>query len=310
VLPLIDGTILARQETAKMLRIAARIAPSAVTLRGLRSEATEVAAQLLDLVDDALVSQALGADENGSNDLSTNLSRVADLRLQTRTIRPAPTERRLLVARYMRIMDFLSPAEHQQLLEYAIACEADFQESGIVGRHGEDALNHDVRKSRTLSGARLQEIWNMFDRRLHGILPGVRKELGMPWFRLGKVERQLTAHGSGGFFAPHVDTGHPIAANRRISCVYYFYANPRRFTGGELRVYDTWVTPSGDTAAATYTTLTPVDNSIVFFPSAVFHEVRPVCSESDAFAGSRFTMTIWFREGTRPTPFDASKAAP
>jgi Rps23 Pro-64 3,4-dihydroxylase Tpa1-like proline 4-hydroxylase len=73
----------------------------------------------------------------------------------------------------------------------------------------------------------------------------------MPWFRLGKVERQLTAHGSGGFFAPHVDTGHPIAANRRISCVYYFYANPRRFTGGELRVYDTWVTPSGDTAAAT-----------------------------------------------------------
>ena len=308
VLPLIDGTILARQETAKMLRIAARIAPSAVTLRGLRSEATEVAAQLLDLVDDALVSQALGADENGSNDLSTNLSRVADLRLQTRTTRPAPTERRLLVARYMRIMDFLSPAEHQQLLEYAIAREADFQESGIVGRHGEDALNHDVRKSRTLSGARLQEIWNMFDRRLHGILPGVRKELGMPWFRLGKVERQLTAHGSGGFFAPHVDTGHPIAANRRISCVYYFYANPRRFTGGELRVYDTWVTPSGDTAAATYTTLTPVDNSIVFFPSAVFHEVRPVCSESDAFAGSRFTMTIWFREGTRPTPFDASKA--
>ena len=118
-----------------MLRIAARIAPTAVTLRGLRSEATEVAAQLLDLVDDALVSQALGADENGSNDLAINLSRVAGPRLRTRTTRPAPTERRLLVARYMRIVDFLSPAEHQQLLEYALACEADFQESGIVGRH-------------------------------------------------------------------------------------------------------------------------------------------------------------------------------
>ena len=76
----------------------------------------------------------------------------------------------------------------------------------------------------------------MFDRRLHGILPGVRKELGMPWFHLGEVERQLTAHGSGGFFAPHVDTGHPIAANRRISCVYYFHASPRRFTGGELKI--------------------------------------------------------------------------
>ena len=308
VLPLIDGTILARQETARMLRIAARVAPTAVTLRGLRSEATDVAAQLLDLVDDALVSRAYGADENGSSDLTTDLSRVADLRLRSRIGRPAPTERQLLVARYMRIMDFLSPAEHQQLLEHALACQADFQESGVVGRHGEDTLNYDVRRSRTLSRARVEEIWNMFDRRLYGILPGVRKELGMAWFHLGEVERQLTAHGSGGFFAPHVDTGHPIAANRRISCVYYFYASPRRFTGGELRVYDTWVTPSGSTAAATYTTLTPVDNSIVFFPSDKFHEVCPVRCETDAFAGSRFTMTIWFREGPRPTPVDSSKA--
>ena len=76
----------------------------------------------------------------------------------------------------------------------------------------------------------------MFDRRLHGILPGVRKELGMAWFPLGEVERQLTAHGSGGFFAPHVDTGHPIAANRRISCVYYFYESPSLHRRGTQNV--------------------------------------------------------------------------
>jgi Rps23 Pro-64 3,4-dihydroxylase Tpa1-like proline 4-hydroxylase len=302
VLPLIDGTIFARQETARMLRIAARVAPTAVTLRGLRSEAADVAAQLLDLVDDALVSGAFGEDEKGASDLTTDLSRVAELRLRTRTAQPAPMERRLVAARYMRVMDFLSPAEHRQLLEHAIACQADFHESGVIGRQGEPALNYDVRRSRNLSGARVEEIWNMFDRRLHGILPGVRKELGMAWFHLGEVERQLAAHGNGGFFAPHIDTGHSIAANRRISCVYYFYASPRRFTGGELRVYDTWITPSGSTAAATYTTLAPVDNSIVFFPSDMFHEVRPVRCETEAFAGSRFTMTVWFREGPRPTP--------
>jgi len=307
VLPLIDGTVLARQETARMLRILARVAPTAVTLRGLRSEATDVAAQLLDLVDDALVSRAFGEDENSSSDLAANLSRVAELRLRSRTRRPEPTQRRLFVARYMRITDFLSPAEHQQLLEHALACQADFHESGIIGGRGEDTLKYSVRKSHTLSGSRLEEIWSMFDRRLHGILPAVRKELGMAWFHLGEVERQLTAHGSGGFFAPHVDTGHPIAANRRISCVYYFCASPRRFTGGDLRVYDTWVTPSGNTAAATYTTLPPVDNSIVFFSSDLFHEVRPVRCETDAFAASRFTMTIWFREGQRPTLINASK---
>jgi Rps23 Pro-64 3,4-dihydroxylase Tpa1-like proline 4-hydroxylase len=302
VLPLIDGTVLARQESGKTLRIAAAVASAVVTLRGLRPEATDVAAQLLDLVDDALVSRAISIDEKGSGHLATDLSRVAERRLRSRTRRPAPTARRLLAARFVRMMDFLSAAEHQRLLEHALTCQADFRASGIIGRKGEDTLNYEVRKSRTLSGPRLEEIWDMFDRRLHAILPAVRKELGMPWFHLGDVERQLTAHGSGGFFAPHVDTGHPIAANRRISCVYYFHASPKRFTGGELKLYDTWVMPTGTTPAGTYTTLTPVDNSVVFFPSEMFHEVCPVRCETDAFEGSRFTMTIWFREGQRPAP--------
>jgi hypothetical protein len=69
VLPLIDGTVLACQDIARTLRIAARVAPTVVTLRGLRSEAADVAAQLLDFVDDALVSRAFRADKNSSGDL-------------------------------------------------------------------------------------------------------------------------------------------------------------------------------------------------------------------------------------------------
>jgi 2OG-Fe(II) oxygenase superfamily len=309
VLPLIDGTVLARQESARMLRIAARVAPTVVTLRGPRSEATEVAARLLDLVDDAFVSRALGAAEKGSSHLAADLSRVAEMRLRSRPGRPAPPDRRLLATRYVRITDFLFPAEHQRLLEHALACQADFHDSGIVGRDGESSVDYGFRRSRSLSGARLEEIWDMFDRRLHAMLSAVRKELGMSWFRLGEIERQLTAHGSGGFFAPHVDTGHPITSNRRISCVYYFHASPRRFTGGELKLYDTWFTPFGSTAAATHTTITPADNSVVFFPSDAFHEVCPVHCETEAFGGSRFTITIWFREGQRPAQVDGAAAA-
>jgi Rps23 Pro-64 3,4-dihydroxylase Tpa1-like proline 4-hydroxylase len=308
VLPLIDGTVLARQESARMLRIAARVAPRAVTLQGPRSEATEVAARLLDLMDDALASHALGADENGSTQLAADLSRVAELRLRSRSGQPTPTDRRLVATRYVRMTEFLSAAEHQRLLEHALASLAEFQDSGVIGQKGENTRDYAVRKSRTFSGARLEEIWDMFDQRLHGILPGVRKQLGISWFRLGEVERQLTAHGSGGFFAPHTDTGHPIAANRRISCVYYFHASPQRFTGGELKLYDTWVTPSGSTGAGTYTKLNPLDNSVVFFPSDAFHEVCPVRCDSEAFGDSRFTMTIWFREGQRPAQIDAAEA--
>src|SRR5262249_7648261 len=70
VLPLIDGRVRGREESARMLRIAAGLAPIVVTLQGPRPEATDVAGALLDLVDDALVSHALGAGATGSPDLT------------------------------------------------------------------------------------------------------------------------------------------------------------------------------------------------------------------------------------------------
>lgn len=296
VWPLTDHTVLAREQAARMMQIAGRVAPTGVTLQGPWPEAADVAAHLLDLVDDALMSHAIDAPGDGSRGLTDDLARVAEMRLRSDLGRPEPIARHLLAARYVRIMDFLSPAEHQRILEHVLACEEAFQESGVTNAQGGAILDHSFRKSRTLSGPRVEEIWDLFDGPLRGVLPAVRQELGISWFPLGRVERQLTAHGSGGFFAPHVDTGHPIAANRRISCVYYFYASPRRFTGGELKLYDTWVTPTGSTAAPTYTALTPVDNSVVFFPSDAFHEVCPVRSETEAFGDSRFAVTIWFRE--------------
>ena len=303
VLPLIDGTVLARDESARMLRIVSRVAQQAVALSGPRGEATEVAAHLLDLIDDATVSRSLGGD----GDFADSLARIADQKLRARTDRRVPPARRLLAARYVRIPDFLSPEEHHRLLAHALAHEAEFKASGVVGHKGEGTLNYSIRKSMTLLPARLEELWDIFAPRLQGVVAGVRKELGLPWFRLGRVERQLTAHGRGGFFVPHTDVGHPVAASRRISAVYYFHAMPKQFTGGELRLYDTWTTPGGTTGAGTYTTLAPVDNSLVFFPSNAFHEVRTVESETDTFGGSRFTVTIWFHE--EPAPAAESPAS-
>jgi hypothetical protein len=304
VLPLIDGTVQAREESSRTLRIAARLAPSIVTLQGPRPEASGVAAELLDLVDDAVVSHALGAGESGSRRPTADLRHVAEMRLRSRGGRPAPTDRRLEATRWVRVTDFLAPAEHRRLLDHVLAHRDAFWESGIVGPQGElGVLDYGARRSRTLGGPPLEEIWGMFER-LAGILPAVRRELGIPWFPVGKVERQLTVHGSGGFFVPHVDTGSPIVADRRISCVYYFHVSPQRFTGGELKLYDTWVTPSGTTGAPTHTALAPIDNSIVFFPSDAFHEVCLVHPDTDAFGDSRFTVTIWFHEGKRPAWFD------
>jgi hypothetical protein len=132
----------------------------------------------------------------------------------------------------------------------------------------------------------------MFDRRLHAMLPFVRQQLEIRWSPLGRIEWQLMAHGRGGASVPRVDADNFQASGPRILCIYYFHQVPKRFSGGELKLYDTWVTPTGSTGAETSTTLEPVDNSLVFFPRDAFHEVCPVYSETDAFADSSLAIAI------------------
>jgi hypothetical protein len=299
-LPLIGSTILAREHATRMSQIIAQVAAGAVGLRGPRSEAEEAAALLLDVVDDALVSRALDVAGDNLSRLADELARVAEIRLRSpdRWIESPP--RHLVAARYVQKTDVLPPGDHRRLLQYVLSAENENWESRVVGAEGHGELEDEPRQSRTLSSERRDEIWDMFDRRLRALLPFVRQQLEVPWFPLGRIEWQLMAHGRGGASAPHVDADSPQASGRRISCDYYFHQAPKRFSGGELKLYDTWVTPTGSTGAGTSTTLEPVDNSLVFFPSDAFHEVYPVYPHTDAFADSRFAIRIWFSEAEPP----------
>lgn len=300
-LALADSTVLPREQAAGIQQLAELVAASAIELRGPRGEAYEVAALLLDMVDGALISRALDVAGDNLGRMVDDLARIAVLRLHAPEGRVEITPRRLQAVPFVRLTDFLSPEDHQRLLTSVLAWEHEFQESGIVTADGAGRIDHQSRKSRTLQTDRLEAHWELFDGPLRAILPAVRQQLGIPWFRLGALERQLTAHGRGGFFVPHVDTGDPRVEDRRISCVYYFHQTPKRFSGGELKLYDMWITPTGSTGAGTYTELEPLDNSLVFFPSDAFHEVCPVYPETDAFADCRFTVTIWLWEERQPS---------
>ncbi len=101
----------------------------------------------------------------------------------------------------------------------------------------------------------------------------------------------LTAHGNGDFFRLHRDRTEGNFARRRLSYVYYFHREPRRFDGGELLLYDT------DRAAVrfelgVFTRLETMHNSLIFFPSDCYHEVLPVAGADD-FADARFTVNGW-----------------
>ena len=199
----------------------------------------------------------------------------------------------MIDATFLHLDDFLTAPEQTELRRFVRDHEADLVTS-TVNPAGEShyEVDDDFRQSRVLY--ELGSIRPMFDTRLEALLPHVRKEMDVDWFALDRIECQLTAHGDGDFFGVHTDSGGPEVMTRMVSFVYYFAMRPDAFTGGDLRLYDNVERDGFYHPAATYTTIEPCDNSVVFFPSTLFHEVLPVRSNGAGLDGQRFTVNGWF----------------
>jgi len=199
---------------------------------------------------------------------------------------------RVLAGRYVLIDDFLTPREHDTLLAYARARETDFAASGVIAGDGTSHVDAELRRSSTIGN--LDDVWSMFETRLRRLLPYVRRTLELAWFPLGRIERQMTVHRDGGFFRPHTDSTDPAVAGRCITGVYYFHDHPKRFSGGELWLYDTLVRGGHSAPGDHHVRVDATDNTAVFFASDIYHEVRPVQRQSESFADSRFSINVWF----------------
>jgi hypothetical protein len=294
VLSLIDNTVLAASAPTRTIRLAARLASRVVTLQGPRPEAAVVAPRLLQFVDDLLDGRARRESPKGV--VASPRWGAYDLPTPHRPVRdgdePGSDGAQPYPARYLRIENVLEPAEHQRLLEYVRACEVEFKPGQVLPIDGPVRVDPRVRQARDKVG--LGEVWDLFEPRLRRLLPQAREALGIPWFPLGRIERHVAAHAAGDFFGVHTDNGRAPVAGRRITAVYYFNWAPKRFSGGQLRLYDGLLRRGRFEPATTYVTIEPVDNSLVFFSSELFHEVRPVHGETTAFCDGRFTVNIWY----------------
>lgn len=195
-------------------------------------------------------------------------------------------------APHLRFDDFLPPDEHSRLLEATLAKEEEFVPSRVITAEPVGDLA-EIRRS--LTSYALDDVWDLFEHRLVRLLPHIRRELGIDWFELDHIERQLTVHGDGDHFTLHVDDGGPAVAQRQISAVYYFNRTPQRYTGGQLRLFDSLDVDGHREPAGTFTELEPSDNTLVVFRSDAHHEVRPVHVPGNAFADRRFTIVCWAR---------------
>ncbi len=199
----------------------------------------------------------------------------------------------LLPAKYVVLDEFLAPEELDNLTRYTLQREADFQLSEVVSPGVSGGLvDFQHRRSRVLQdlGGHREVILN----RIQTCMPRVLDKLGHEPFAVARVEAQITASADGDFFRWHCDNGLNEIATREITFVYFFHREPKAFHGGELRIYDSRWENDGYVPTERYHTIAPQQNQVVFFPSALAHEITPVECSSQAFADSRFTVNGWF----------------
>jgi Rps23 Pro-64 3,4-dihydroxylase Tpa1-like proline 4-hydroxylase len=186
----------------------------------------------------------------------------------------------------------LTLEEKNRLLDYVLQQESAFAPTST------STGDLDYRRSMILYS--FPEFSKLIVNRIKAILPDVFRTLGLSPFPLSQIESQLTSHNDGNYYKVHNDNGSPDTATREFTYVYYFYREPKPFSGGELIIYDSKIENNFYVQADSFKTVEPRNNSIVFFPSRYLHEVLPVSCPSKAFADSRFTINGWVRRQTNP----------
>lgn len=194
--------------------------------------------------------------------------------------------------KYWQIDNFLSPEEHQALLDYAIKQEGNYQLTGPA-TNTPDYPEH--RDSLVLYYS--PEFADMILNRVRAVFWKALEKLEIPPFPITHIDAQLTAHNHGHYFRLHNDNGSERDETRMLTYVYYFHREPKAFTGGELLLYDTqWQGQYAYSKLENVQTIEPLNNRIIFFYSGLMHEVLPVYCSSQQFADSRFTVNGWVRK--------------
>jgi Rps23 Pro-64 3,4-dihydroxylase Tpa1-like proline 4-hydroxylase len=194
-----------------------------------------------------------------------------------------------LPCRYLQIDQFLSAADHDRALQAALTQEAKFVTSSTTTNA------NDYRQSAILYATHYEALYHHLRSKLLETLPLAVNHLNLPLFDVTEVEMQMTAHNDGCFYKIHNDSGDKLTATRILTYVYYFYQTPKAFSGGELRLYNTDLAGTHQTAHSQFEDIEPRNNSIVFFDSRCMHEVRTIHCPSRRFTDGRFTLNGWLR---------------
>ena len=199
---------------------------------------------------------------------------------------------RALMPPYIVLRDFLDEKTVEGFLDHAISHQSDFTPAKLESK----GVDSSYRVSMALPD--LGKFGQVLEAKILELLPSFITAMRATSIEEPKLETELVAHGDGAFYKRHVDTqtGHypDIKRIRILSCVYYFNAEPKAFTGGALRLH-----ALGGKDGENFVDIEPMRNSLLVFLAWAPHEVLPVSCPSKKFTDSRFAINCWVN-GKKP----------
>jgi SM-20-related protein len=204
--------------------------------------------------------------------------------------------------------DVLGPDIVDGLLGHVAAREADFKPAVVRNRtSGQRRVDYGLRSAVSITD--LAAFKAPFKNYVEKITASALAQLHLPEPAVEPKEFEINAYRDGGHFGAHIGTNEQVARVRVVSCVYYFAATPRRFSGGELRIFSLPTLSAGkDGGSQPFVDIVPESDTLVVFPSWLRHEVLPVRVPSGAWIDGRFTVNCWLHR-VNPSPNATSVGA-
>ena len=199
-------------------------------------------------------------------------------------------------APFVWMTNFLGDGECDRLLTLALQDRERFTPAQ-VGPPSSPRVDPQSRLTLEAGGRTMQAFRSWFAPKIRRLVPEALARLRMEGIDRYRIEMAMRVYPTGGFYRAHSDAGsHADAAfdARKLSFVYFFHREPSRFSGGDLLLYDTDA-DTGDCSFGDFSRIVPLRNSIVFFPSACWHQVTPVQCETDDFGDNRWAVNghVW-----------------
>ncbi|MFN5981358.1 MAG: 2OG-Fe(II) oxygenase, partial [Pseudanabaena sp.] len=205
---------------------------------------------------DLLPNTASHNSQKAANIFTVNESQSAANHRGSILLDVSPEE--IIPSHYALINEFLSPSQLSELLRYSINKQPEFIPTTNSANDPSYRRSFYLPYFPEFSELMINLVWK--------ITPQILTHLGMSNFAIGQIESQMTAHNHGNYYKIHNDNGSPDTATRSLTYVYYYYREPKAFTGGELVIYDSKIENGFSVAAKSHKVIQPQNKTIIFFP--------------------------------------------